>query len=111
MNEREKVAELLPCPFCGGEASHSTRQDESLWSHNIVDWHYIKCDECDFEFWECEGYEDIVKKWNTRTVSEREKSMREVLGWACNVIKYDTECNLSKYGCKYCPIKQALEDE
>lgn len=37
------------------------------------------------------------------------KQMREALEWACNIIKAETECNLSKYGCKDCPIFKAKE--
>lgn len=35
--------DLLPCPFCGGEAQISTRTDECLWSHNQVEWTAISC--------------------------------------------------------------------
>lgn len=58
--------EMLPCPFCGGEASHGVHQDESLWSHRIVDWHTIRCRNCDIEMRQCDGFDEVLEAWNTR---------------------------------------------
>ncbi len=60
--------EMLPCPFCGTPARHRTHQDESLWSHNIVDYHRIGCPSCEIEMQQCEGYDEILEAWNTRAV-------------------------------------------
>jgi Lar family restriction alleviation protein len=61
--------ELLPCPFCGGAASISKHRDESLWSHDIVWWAQITCDECETAGpYECED-DDAAKAiaaWNRR---------------------------------------------
>lgn len=57
---------MLPCPFCGTEARHSTHQDESLWSHNIVDYHRIGCPSCEIEMQQCEGFDEVLEAWNTR---------------------------------------------
>ena len=61
---------MLPCPFCGDEAHHSVRRDESLWSHNIVDWHYIECRCCEIEMHQCDGYDEVLSRWNTRVTTE-----------------------------------------
>lgn len=58
--------DLLPCPFCGRPAEHYTQKDESLWSHDIVDWHYIGCPACDYSLRQCEGYDQVLAKWNRR---------------------------------------------
>jgi len=58
----------LPCPFCGGEADLSRRQDESLWSHAIVWWSRIGCSTCDFGMSECddEDGKQAIAAWNRR---------------------------------------------
>jgi Lar family restriction alleviation protein len=56
----------LPCPFCGKDARTSVSKDESLWSHEIVDWYYVGCDSCDFSMSECIYEEDLIEKWNSR---------------------------------------------
>jgi Lar family restriction alleviation protein len=59
--------DLLPCPFCGGEASVSTYETESLWSHNIVTYTRVGCSECDIAFNTEPGYEvEAPEAWNTR---------------------------------------------
>lgn len=63
--------ELLPCPFCGGEASLGTYETESLWSHNIVTRTHVGCDECDYSFSTEPGYEvEAPERWNTRARAE-----------------------------------------
>lgn len=57
---------LLPCPFCGGPARLSNRQDESLWSHELVDWYSASCLDCDIEMTECDDFDGLRKAWNTR---------------------------------------------
>lgn len=59
--------EMLPCPFCGEEARHNVRQDESIWSHNIVDWHSIGCPHCEISMEQCEGFDEVLESWNSRT--------------------------------------------
>lgn len=62
---------LLPCPFCGGEATISTKHDEDIWSHNIVPWTYVGCRECEFEMVTCEGVEPSAQAmWNRRAAPE-----------------------------------------
>ena len=72
--------EMLPCPFCGEAARHNTYQDESLWSHNIVDWHTVGCPSCEIEMRQCEGFDDILAAWNTRPrVAELESDRDNLL--------------------------------
>jgi len=63
--------ELLPCPFCGSKAVASINKDESLWSHDVVDWTRVHCtnDECNAQTEAtCEGYEpSAIEVWNLRT--------------------------------------------
>ena len=58
---------LAPCPFCGGEATHDTYQEESLWSHNIVTKDQVGCMECDIWLRSEPGYKvEAITAWNTR---------------------------------------------
>ena len=62
-------SELLPCPFCGGEADVSTRQDEDIWTHNIVTWTEVGCHECNYFFEGPPGIEPTpAEHWNTRAL-------------------------------------------
>ena len=62
---------LLPCPFCGCKAVASINKDESLWSHDVVDWTRVHCtnDDCNAQTEAtCEGYESpAIEVWNRRT--------------------------------------------
>ena len=62
---------LKNCPFCGGKAVASINKDESLWSHDVVDWTRVHCtnDECNAQTEAtCEGYEpSAIEVWNLRT--------------------------------------------
>ena len=42
------------------------RQDESLWSHDIVDWYYVGCMDCDISMNECDNEEELIERWNRR---------------------------------------------
>lgn len=60
--------ELLGCPFCGGEATLSTYETESLWSHNRVTYTQVGCEECNYSFATEPGFEmEAPERWNTRT--------------------------------------------
>ena len=76
---------LLPCPFCGCKAVASINKDESLWSHDVVDWTRVHCtnDECNAQTEAtCEGYEpSAIEVWNYRTPKQevQEPSHRETV--------------------------------
>ena len=56
-----------PCPFCGQSPRISKRQDEDLWSHNLVEWTTVSCSDCDVSFSSPPDSErDAVSQWNTR---------------------------------------------
>lgn len=56
---------LLACPFCGGAASSSVFDDESLFSHNSVPIVAVGCYACGVEFSsELDGY--AAEQWNCR---------------------------------------------
>ena len=58
---------FLPCPFCGESPHYSVYQDVSLWSHNIVDWHDVKCWGCDISMHQCEDLDELEIRWNQRS--------------------------------------------
>jgi len=62
---------LAPCPFCGGEATVRTYQTESLWSHNVVTYTQVGCEECDYQRATEPGYDpEALVWWNTRPARE-----------------------------------------
>jgi hypothetical protein len=70
MTTEEHERRLAPCPFCGGEAYLRTREDESLFNHNIVSWTIVGCRSCNFDFETCEDVEpDAVTAWNCRAAT------------------------------------------
>lgn len=63
----ENITALLPCPFCGGEAtihenvSYETSESTGLW--------WVQCDPCDMfpdQAW-CKPKAEAIAAWNTRT--------------------------------------------
>ncbi len=60
MNEKEIANEILPCPFCGGEAHID--QLSSVLNHA---WQ-VSCDRCDILFMASEE-DAVIVMWNTRT--------------------------------------------
>jgi hypothetical protein len=61
--------ELKPCPFCGGEALLSLREDESLWSHDNAVFAQVECGNCDACGGDCCDDplgEEASHAWNTR---------------------------------------------
>jgi len=62
---------LAPCPFCGGEATVRTYQTESLWSHDVVTYTQVGCEECDYQRATEPGYDpEALVWWNTRPARE-----------------------------------------
>ena len=63
------MAELLPCPFCGGDAEIVSFQTFS-WCDV---YHRVRCknEKCEEQTSRCESVYDAVNEWNTRTQKER----------------------------------------
>lgn len=60
------VGELLPCPFCGGEAVTSTYVTESLFSHDQVEYLSVGCSgDCDIVM-SGEQQDEVRAAWNRR---------------------------------------------
>lgn len=61
---------LLPCPFCGGEAELRERMDENIWDHSQVKWLSVSCGNMDCDAvgfdWPEEADPNAVDLWNTR---------------------------------------------
>lgn len=75
----KSVGELLPCPFCGGTPSLRRMDDESIWSHDIVQKTSVTCAECDVstEFTE-EGQDpESIELWNRRAALQSAKPAGE----------------------------------
>lgn len=65
----ERQVRPLPCPFCGEEPRLTSRMDEDLWTHNIVEWKGVRCTSCDFGFdWPPDSERSALERWNTRAV-------------------------------------------
>lgn len=70
------MAELKPCPFCGGRARHKTAKYNELGAYGNKDedkkWHGIYCTKCLIgqpkrKYF---SYVEAVEKWNTRKGDE-----------------------------------------
>lgn len=65
------MAELLPCPFCGGKPTTSRGVVEA--DEKFV---FVSCEKCQsktrrFYEWNSEDEQDAINAWNTRTPKER----------------------------------------
>ncbi|MGV0190889.1 Lar family restriction alleviation protein [Pseudomonas aeruginosa] len=61
--------ELLPCPFCGGEARLDQRVTQSLWNSSDAVFSHVACDECDIsgqDFCDDPDGEEASEWWNRR---------------------------------------------
>ncbi len=80
---------LKGCPFCGEPASVLTYQTESLWSHNIVTYTKVGCDDCDIAFRSEPGFEvEAPEKWNTRRPLVAEGEVVERVARAIAKLRY-----------------------
>jgi hypothetical protein len=85
------VSELLPCPFCGGEAGHghikySRPLNDTWWADNspITEAFYINCISCGAV---CRsgivaGFQSMaeaISKWNSRKSHEADRAFKEAL--------------------------------
>lgn len=85
MPEQKPKPELLPCPFCGGEAKIVDLPEE----YNIGGV-AVECQKCRASSTCCFPVKDdpkphVIAAWNTRPVSELERLAREVVESRCEV--------------------------
>ena len=74
--KNETTAELLPCPFCGSEASLT--QIESAGGDGRMIW-IVGCEECEVAFRGHARKVDAAKDWNTRTPTSQIAVLRTAL--------------------------------
>lgn len=67
MKTSPEGVKLLPCPFCGTEASTRRHMTESLFSHATVEYLQISCERCDGAQFCGEQHDEIVASWNRRS--------------------------------------------
>lgn len=87
--------ELLPCPFCGGEAElmHHSEQSRLVFNtgSELSSCYIIECKKC-FSRVQRGFKEDLVKAWNTRTKDAIIKELRDALNEAANELHGASEC-------------------
>lgn len=86
--------ELLPCPFCGGNAT--------LWSDGYME--YVECDVCGAKSKSCYDPQLAVRKWSTRYgwVPVRTCRNESADGFLCSACSFG---DFASFGYKpnYCP--------
>ena len=72
MTNETEAPELLPCPFCGGEAEHTSRSNtvgHSGWQNAVDHWVFCETESCYVHVGMCETRGEAVGAWNTRAYS------------------------------------------
>lgn len=69
------MAELLPCPFCGGEAKYKKFTSKGIFKTTV---YYIGCSVCKCQTPVQLHIDEAKDLWNTRTPKEREVSESEM---------------------------------
>lgn len=83
-------AELLPCPFCGGNGRHVVNRNRH---HNDGE-HDIECDGCEASVRKLSTPTEAAEAWNTRTpasgaVEAAAERLRRMTAGECDVSVYD----------------------
>ena len=60
------MAELKPCPFCGGEASYKTLPRRKFPFHKLDQYSYVRCELCNATSRVAFTMEDARIAWNRR---------------------------------------------
>ena len=84
--------ELLPCPFCGGEAKIATYD----WGHSVKEY-WIYCNPCDCASGRCHSKEGAINAWNTRTPMANILKKLEELPYKTNYSDYVEKGMVYKY--------------
>lgn len=73
------TADLLPCPFCGGEAQIVPHPDGAITTH------HAECMECVATMWGSSTKDDAAAAWNTRPAPSLDVGVvREALEFYAN---------------------------
>lgn len=86
---KEVSEELMPCPFCGGEARLDQRTTQSLWNSSDAVFSHVACDECDIsgqDFCDDPDGEEAIEWWNRRAQPAEAEGV-ELTG------EYHADCN------------------
>lgn len=85
MQTKVEQLELKPCPFCGGTASSSIREDYN----GVHSDKYVKeCDDCGSETRECKTREEATELWNRRaepTAPDKYEGLKRRLLGECDL--------------------------
>ena len=63
------MADLKPCPFCGGEAELRHYEDFTKDFSSVYKF-YVECNECEAQTKPIANVENAVSAWNTRCEKE-----------------------------------------
>ena len=69
------MAELLPCPFCGGVARHKTFTSKKKIFKTTA--YYVECSMCKCQTHLHLKIEEAIEVWNTRTPKEQSEKEGE----------------------------------
>lgn len=100
------MADLKPCPFCGGEAETENRHNR------YTDWWEVKCTDCNASLNERYEYEfEAVDAWNTRKPMEAVVAELEAFlegGLQCNECAYMMGNHLCRGECEQGAFAKAI---
>jgi len=93
------MADLLKCPFCGGEAKLRSYEDFNKDFSSVYKF-YIQCKDCEAQSKPIANVENAVNTWNTRKPMEAVVAELEemkcygsgCLGVSCDKCKYNESC-------------------
>lgn len=93
-----KTYDLLPCPFCGGEAEFRDGSSTKP---------YIRCKSCGCRTWGSYAYDNLVAAWNRRAERTCHVDLTEsnepanINTWECSLCGMSFEEAYGSY--EYCP--------
>ena len=74
------MPELLPCPFCGGEAMHLHTKVKSNFNNHLMDYDVVDCKNCRASTRSyCDNKDGAIAAWNTRNQSGSVAGLVEAL--------------------------------
>lgn len=81
--------DLLPCPFCGGEAAYDfhAKGNPGAWENDCDHWVYCEADDCFANVGLCESKAEAIAAWNRRATPAPAAMRPEVPTEAVNRLK------------------------